>query len=435
MNKTMKKSLLLLAAAACLCACGPDRENVLKVYNWSDYMDVTAIDEFEQWYEEQTGEPVKVILQTFDVNETMLSKIEKGHEDFDVVCPSDYIIERMLKRDLLLPIDRDFGSTPDYITQNESPFVRACFDKFEGGGKNANDYAVGYMWGTVGVLYNTKYVSAEEASTWDIFRNPKFAGKMFMKEDARDVFSQILIFLRQDELKRGEVTLDELMHDSSDKALADVEAYLKEVKPLVAGWEADFGKDQLILEHGWVSLNWSGDGVWARDQAIPHGVDIGFAFPKEGFTLFFDGWVIPKYAKNVKAARYWINFMSRPDIVIRNVKETGYVSCSGSTEVLDAFVDDKYEPVDLSYFFGPEASAVRTDRILYPDRSDIERSTLQHDWGDRADALIAMWGRVKGDNANAMTFIVIGAVAAALIAFALIRRAAGRHRSKGRRRR
>ena len=425
----------MLAAAAALCACGPDREHVLKVYNWSDYMDVTAIDEFEQWYEEQTGEPVKVILQTFDVNETMLSKIEKGQEDFDVVCPSDYIIERMIKRDLVLPIDRDFGSTPDYITANESPFVRACFDKFETGGKNANDYAVGYMWGTVGILYNTKYVTAEEASTWDIFRNPKFAGKMFMKEDARDVFSQVLILLRQDELKRGEVTLDELMHDSSDKAIADVEAYLKEVKPLVAGWEADFGKDQLILEHGWVSLNWSGDGVWARDQAAPHGVDIGFAFPKEGFTLFFDGWVIPKYAKNVKAARYWIDFMSRPDIVVRNVIETGYVSCSGSMEVLDAFIDDKYEPIDLSYFFGPEASAVRTDRTLYPDRSDIERATQEHDWGERTDALVAMWSRVKGDDASPLTFIVIGIVAAALLGFALWKRFSGKKHGRNSRRR
>ena len=434
MNKMMKRTLLLLAAAALLCACGPDREHVLKVYNWSDYMDVTAIEEFEQWYEEQTGEPVKVILQTFDVNETMLSKIEKGQEDFDVVCPSDYIIERMLKRDLLLPIDRDFGDTPDYITQNESPFVRANFDKIEGNGKNANDYAVGYMWGTVGILYNTKYVTAEEASTWDIFRNPKFAGKMFMKEDARDVFSQFLIFLRQDELQRGEVTLDDLMHDSSDKALADVEAYLKEVKPLVAGWEADFGKDQLILEHGWVSLNWSGDGVWARDQAAPHGVDIGFAFPKEGYTLFFDGWVIPKYARNVQAARYWIDFMSRPDIVVRNVIATGYVSCSGSLEVLDAFIDDKYEPIDLSYFFGPEAASVRTDRVLYPDKGDIERAALQHDWGERTDALVAMWSRVKGDDASPLTFIVIGGVLVALIAFALVRRRQSKHKSKGRRR-
>ena len=126
----MKRFLLTLAAAALLCACGPDREHTLKVYNWSDYLDVAVIEEFEQWYEEQTGEPVKVILQTFDVNETMLSKIEKGQEDFDVVCPSDYIIERMLQKDLLLPIDRNFGSTPDYISQYLSPFIRDCFDKF-----------------------------------------------------------------------------------------------------------------------------------------------------------------------------------------------------------------------------------------------------------------------------------------------------------------
>ena len=429
----MKRFLLTLAAAALLCACGPDREHTLKVYNWSDYLDVAVIDEFEQWYEEQTGEPVKVILQTFDVNETMLSKIEKGQEDFDVVCPSDYIIERMLQRDLLLPIDRNYGSTPDYIGQYLSPFIRDCFDKFDGGGKNANDYAVGYMWGTVGIIYNPKYVTAEEASTWDIFRNPKFAGKLFMKEDARDVFSQIAIYLHHDELERGEITLDELLRDSSDEAIAEVEAYLKEVKPLVAGWEADFGKDQMVLERGWVSLNWSGDGVWTRDQAEPLGVPIEFSFPKEGFTLFFDGWVIPKYAKNPKAASYWINFMNRPDIVIRNVIETGYVSCNAAPEVLEAFEDDSYEPIDLSYFFGPDYTAVRTDPVLYPDRSDIERAGIQHDWGDRSQALIAMWSRVKGDEANAMTVIVIGAVVLAVAAFLLYRRF-GAKKSRRRRR-
>ena len=429
----MKRILLTLAAAALLCACGTDREHTLKVYNWSDYLDVAVIDEFEQWYEEQTGEPVKVILQTFDVNETMLSKIEKGQEDFDVVCPSDYIIERMLQRDLLLPIDRNYGSTPDYISQNLSPFVRECFDKFDGGGKNANDYAVGYMWGTVGIIYNPKYVTAEEASTWDIFRNPKFAGKLFMKEDARDVFSQIAIFLHHDELERGEITLDELLRDSSDEAIAEVEAYLKEVKPLVAGWEADFGKDQMVLERGWVSLNWSGDGVWTRDQAEPLGVPIEFSFPKEGFTLFFDGWVIPKYAKNPKAASYWINFMNRPDVVIRNSIETGYVSCNAAPEVLEAFTDDSYEPIDLSYFFGPDYTAVRTDPVLYPDRSDIERAGIQHDWGDRSQALIAMWSRVKGDEANAMTVIVIGAVVLAVAAFLLYRRF-GAKKSRRRRR-
>ena len=430
----MKRFLLTLAAAALLCACGPDREHTLKVYNWSDYLDVAVIDEFEQWYEEQTGEPVKVILQTFDVNETMLSKIEKGQEDFDVVCPSDYIIERMLQKDLLLPIDRNFGSTPDYISQYLSPFIRDCFDKFDGAGKNANDYAVGYMWGTVGIIYNPKYVTAEEASTWDIFRNPKFAGKLFMKEDARDVFSQIAIFLHHDELERGEVTLDEVLRDSSDEAIAEVEAYLKEVKPLVAGWEADFGKDQMVLERGWVSLNWSGDGVWTRDQAEPLGVPIEFSFPKEGFTLFFDGWVIPKYAKNPKAASYWINFMNRPDVVIRNVIETGYVSCNAAPQVLEAFVDDSYEPIDLSYFFGPGADSVHIDPLLYPTKEVIARCEMEHDWGEDSEMLITMWSRVKGSNANALTYLIIGAIIIILGAGAVMSRRNRRHSSRSRRR-
>ena len=237
----MKKFFAIAAAAVVLAACSGDRDHILKVYNWSDYIDESVIPEFEAWYEEQTGEPVKVIYQTFDINETMLSKIEKGHEDYDVVCPSDYIIERMLKSDLLLPLDRDFGSTPNYIDDNLSPYIRDCFNKIEGGGKNANDYSVGYMWGTTGILYNAKYVTDEEVSTWDVLRNPKFADKIFIKDSARDVFSQIIIYLHRDDLAAGKVTLDELMFDSSDEAIAEVENFMKQVKPLVAGWVGDFG--------------------------------------------------------------------------------------------------------------------------------------------------------------------------------------------------
>ena len=429
----MKKSLILLAAAAFLCGCAQDRSQILKVYNWSDYIDETVIGEFETWYEEQTGEPVKVIYQTFDVNETMLSKIEKGHEDYDVVCPSDYIIERMLASDLLLPIDRDFGQTPNYIDENMSPYVRDCFGKMIGGDKNANDYAVGYMWGTTGLLYNAKYVTEEEASSWDVLRNPKFADKIFIKDSARDVFSQIILYLRQDDLREGKVTADELMLDSSDASMAAVEHFMKQVKPLVAGWEADFGKDQMTQERGWISLNWSGDAVWAIEEAAEMGVDLRYALPKEGFTVWFDGWVIPKYAQNTKAAKYWIDFMCRPDIVIRNVEETGYVSVSGSTEVLDAFIDEELDPIDLTYFFGAGADSVRVDPVLYPDRADIERSAMEHDWGEKTPELVAMWGRVKGENANAMTIIVIGVVLAAIVAIALYRRFSNKRGGRKRR--
>ncbi len=418
----MKKFFTLLAAAAVLLGCSEDRSQILKVYNWSDYIDEEVIPEFEQWYEEQTGEKVHVIYQTFDINETMLSKIEKGHEDYDVVCPSDYIIERMLRSDLLLPIDRDFGQTPNYIDDNLSPYIRSCFDKIQGGGKNANDYSVGYMWGTTGILYNAKYVTDEEASTWDVIRNPKFKDRILIKDSARDVYSQIILKVKEQDIADGKYTLDELMNYTSDEDVAAVEAYMKEVKELVAGWEADFGKDQMVQEQAWVSLNWSGDGVWAVEEAKELGVDLKYTLPKEGFTVWFDGWVIPKYAQNVKAAKYWINFMSRPDIVIRNVEVTGYVSVSGAPEVLEAFSDDEFEPIDLSYFFGPQADSVCANPVLYPDKADIDRSTQEHDWGEDTTKLIEMWSRIKGDNASIFTYVLICGLLAAAIAGVVVSR-------------
>ena len=172
----MKKYLSVIAAALIVAACGSPREEILKVYNWSDYIDETVIPEFEEWYYAKTGERVEVVYQTFDINETMLSKIKMGKEDFDVVCPSDYIIEQMLQEDMLLPLELDshFPDSINYVKQHLSPYVRSMFDKIDGHGKNANDYAVSYMWGTTGILYNSAYVTEEEASSWDIIRNPRF---------------------------------------------------------------------------------------------------------------------------------------------------------------------------------------------------------------------------------------------------------------------
>ena len=206
-NFVFASAIALMTFAGC--AKEDNRENILKIYNWADYIDEDVLTEFKDWYKEQTGEDVTIIYQLFDINEIMLAKIERGHEDFDVVCPSDYIIERMLRNDLLLPIDRDFGDTPNYIDGNLSPYIVDCFNKIDGHGKNANDYSVGYMWGTTGILYNTKYVTEEEASTWSILQNEKFGGKIFVKDAFRDVYGPILVYLKQDEIASGKVTLDE----------------------------------------------------------------------------------------------------------------------------------------------------------------------------------------------------------------------------------
>ena len=413
----MKKIIYCILAALVLLGCSEDRNSILKVYNWADYIDEELLDEFEQWYFEQTREKVEIIYQTFDINETMLSKIELGHEDYDVVCPSDYIIERMLKNDLLLPIEKNFGDTPDYLNCI-SPYIRNEFSKIEGHGKDARDYSVGYMWGTVGLIYNTKYVSSEEAASWEVLRNPAYAGKLLMKDAFRDVYTALLNALNKEAIEKGEKDRAALSFDTSDESIALVENYLNSFKESIGGWEADFGKEQMTKELAWLNLSWSGDAQWAIDEAAEMGVELEYTIPKEGSTVWFDGWVIPKYARNIKAASYFINFMCMPENALRNMDMTGYVSAVGGDLVLEAMADStEYEPVDVSYFFGENATAVCINPIMYPDRADVEQCVMMHDTD--TESLLKMWSRVKGANASAFTYVIITLVLGGLI-FAVV---------------
>ena len=415
----MKKILFLAVAALMMLGCSEDRDHILKVYNWADYIDEDLIDEFEVWYEEQTGEPVEIIYQTFDINETMLSKIELGHEDYDVVCPSDYIIERMLMNDLLLPIERDFGDTPDYL-DNVAPFIKEKFNQIEGHGKNANDYSVAYMWGTVGLIYNPKYVNEEETSSWNVLRNPAYKGKVLMKDAFRDVYTALLIALNREALDSGEKDIESLMFDTSDESIKLVEDYLNSFKESVSGWEADFGKEQMTKELAWMNLSWSGDAQWAIDEAAEMGMDLAYVIPDEGSVVWFDGWVIPKYAKNLKAARYFINFMCKPENALRNMDMTGYVSAIGGDEILESMTDvEEYEALDASYFFGPQADSVHLNHTMYPDRSTIENCGMMHDTD--TESLLKMWSRVKGDSASAWTYILICLVLGGLVSAVVIK--------------
>ena len=426
----MKKILIALALVLALAGCSEDRSQVLKVYNWADYIDEDLLDEFEQWYEEETGEKVEIIYQTFDINETMLSKIELGHEDYDVVCPSDYIIERMLKNDLLLPLDKDFGDTPNYL-DNIAPYISETLGQIEENGRNARDYSVGYMWGTVGLIYNPKYIPDSEVSSWNVLRNPAYSGKVLMKDAFRDVYTAFLVALNKEALEAGEKNLETITYDTSEESIALVENYLNSFRDAVCGWEADFGKEQMTKELAWINLSWSGDAQWAIDEAAAVGMDLRYAVPDDGSVIWFDGWVIPKYAKNVKAANYFINFMCKPENAIRNMDMTGYVSAVGGAEVLESMEDaESFEPIDASYFFGPEADSVCVNPVMYPARSTVERCGIMHDTD--TEALLKMWSRVKGDNASAWTYILICLVFAGLITLVVIKytRKAYRRRSR-----
>ena len=416
-------ALVLLFAA---CASEEDRSHILKVYNWADYIDEDLIEEFEDWYKEQTGETVEIIYQTFDINETMLSKIELGHEDYDVVCPSEYIIERMLKNDLLLPINRDFGSTPDY-TGNVAPFIKDMLTQVDGHGKDANDYAVAYMWGTVGLIYNPSHVSDEEAQSWNVLLNPAYKGKILMKDAFRDVYTSLLTALNKDAIDAGTKDIRSISFDCSEESIALVENFLNSFKESVSGWEADFGKEQMTKELAWMNLSWSGDAQWAINEAAEIGLELEYTIPSEGSAVWFDGWVIPKYAKNIKAASYFINFMCMPENAIRNMDMTGYVSAVGGDDVLEYMTDEQeYDPVDASYFFGEGAGSVCVNPVMYPSKAVIDNCGMMHDVG--TEKLLRMWSRVKGDSASAWTYILIFIVFSALIAAVIIKYTKKRYR-------
>ena len=417
-------SLLVVTMLALSCNGDEQRMQILKIYNWGDYIDEDLLAEFEEWYFEQTGQEVEIIYQTFDINEVMLAKIENGEADFDVVCPSEYIIERMLRNNMLQPI-----LTPEFVEEiNDrninyfdcvSPYIKEQFSLLEApDGVNPNDYSVGYMWGTTGILYNKSYVTEEEAMTWSLMFDKRLEDKIFVKDAFRDVYSPILIYaktlegrangtLKEDEFLDIE-TIRELMYDSSDESIALVEGYLKRMKELVAGWEADFGKEMMTQEKAWINLMWSGDAVWAIDEAVSVDVELGYTVPLEGSVVWFDGWVIPKYARNLRAARYFIDYMCMPENAIRNMDATGYVSVVATEEVFEVLGDLCYsEPqeCDLSYLFVDSkgnpiegSNCVVADPVLYPDKSIIDRCAVMHDSGDRTDKMLEMWSRVKGDN-------------------------------------
>lgn len=417
MKKLFSLAIASVIAISAFCA---DREHTLKIYNWADYIDIeNVLNTFPDWYREQTGENVEIIYQTFDINESMLTEIEVGHEDYDVICPSEYIIERMLRQGLLQKINKDFGNTPDYTTK-VAPFAIDKFQQMAPAGSDikVSDYTVGYMWGTTGILYNTAFVDESEVQSWGCLQNEKFEGKILMKDAFRDVYSVLVLYCYRDEIARGEVNKDELVANITPERIERVENFLKDMKKNIAGWEVDFGKEEMTKGKTWMDVLWSGDAQWAIDEAAEVGVELKYTVPAEGSNVWFDGWCIPIYAQNTKAASYFINYMCMPENAILNMEEIGYVSVIADSTILDWADDEEIEETaDLTYFFGEGAEAVHANQVFYPDQSVIDRCALMHDCGEETKNMIEMWNRVKGDNLGMGMIIFIGVIVLIAVIF------------------
>ena len=442
-NFTILQSLFLpvvllsanLFSGECL-ASDNERQQVLKIYNWADYIDEDLLTEFPKWYKEQTGEDVRIVYQVFDMVEVMYTKIALGQEDFDLVCPTQAVMQRMIHNDLLQPVGHHFGSTPDYM-KNLSPFILDRLSDFSTKGKNAADYALPYMWGVSGILYNTAKISSGEVKSWGCFRDPKNKGKMLMKDSYWDAYAMAAVYGYRDDIASGKRTVYSVTNDHTPQDIALVEDQLKTMKPNLAGWEADFGKDMMTKGEIWFCYAWNGDAVWAIEEAANVGVSLDFAVPEEGSNIWFDCWVIPKYAKNTKAASYFLNYLCQPGIALRNMDVSGYCSAVATPEILEAAVDSSLEEtVNLDYFYGPGNDSLKVNPVQYPDKSIVDRCAIINDFLDQNDEVLEMWSRAKGDSLfSGMIYLITGVIVllTAFIIYRFIQKSKSKKRRMGKR--
>jgi len=293
--KTMAVMIAVIVIAALgaglLTGCGNDGRVTLKVYNWGDYIDESVIEEFEKRYN------IRVEYDTFANNEEMYVKIKGGGSDYDVAFPSDYMIERMIKEDLLEKID--LNNIPNYKYIDDR-FKNLAYDP-------NNEYSVPYMWGTVGIIYNKKMVD-EPVDSWRILWNEKYKKQIFMLDSSRDSIGITLKMLGYSLNTRN---IDEL---------EEAKEMLIKQRPLVLSYVGDEVKDSMIAGQAALAVVWSGDAIFMKRE----NPDLEYVIPKEGSNLWFDGMVILKGTKNKKEAEMFINFMCEPEIAFKNADYIGY---------------------------------------------------------------------------------------------------------------
>lgn len=416
--------LMLAASLALFAACGGKYDEEITVYNWDDYIysQRDLQNDFNEYYKAKTGKTIKVNYSTFDTNETMLAKVMNGDAVVDVIAPSEYAIEKLLQNDLLEKIDKSKVSTMSNVNESIYEVVRSVFGTFTTNGGETVDiteYFVPYMWGTLGILYNADVVTQADLDKgwgllWNENGNEALNGKIFMKDSIRDSYCAAVMYLKEYDMlpdAHKNKSVQELMNTNDDAMLAAVEQLLTRQKTVLKGYEVDFGKQEMITEKGLVDLAWSGDALYAIEEAeaTSSAPRLDYFVPDVGGNVWFDGWVVPKNAKNKEAANYFIAFLNEPEIAMSNMLEIGYTSAVDKTVLqsnqaaLALLAEAEY---DVDEFFA--------DARRYPEIT--ENLGVMKDFGARNDVVVAMWERVVSSNTDLTTlWIIIGVVAALVI--------------------
>ncbi|MDW0115886.1 ABC transporter substrate-binding protein [Sporosarcina thermotolerans] len=271
---------------------GSAGKNTITVYNWGEYIDPDLIKQFEQ----ETG--IKVIYETFDSNEGMMGKIEQGGTSYDITAPSEYMIEMMKEKNLLLPLD--FSKIPN-IKHIDPYFLDLSFDP-------GNKYSVPYFWGTVGIAYNPTLLEGQTFESWDDLWDPSLKQRVILVDSARETVGMSLNSLGY---SLNSTDLDEL-REATDK--------LKALTPNVKAVIGDEVTQLMVNNEAAIALTWSGQAA----DMMSENEDIDYIVPEEGSNLWFDNFVIPRTVKNIEGAYAFLNFMLDPEVAAQNADYVGY---------------------------------------------------------------------------------------------------------------
>lgn len=319
------------------------------IYNWGEYIDPEVLDMFE----EETG--IQVIYEEFETNEIMYPKIQSGAIAYDLVCPSDYMIQKMIQNDLLQPLN--FDNIPNAKNIGQVYYEKSRqFDP-------DNQYSIPYCWGTVGILYNTKMVE-EPIDSWTVLWDTQYKDNILMQDSVRDAFAVAL------------KTLGYSLNSTSIHELTQAKDLLVQQKPLVQAYVIDQVRDKMIGNEAAIGVIYSGEAIYTQTE----NPDLAYVVPKEGSNMWIDSWVMPKNAPNKENAEKFLDFLCRPEIALMNFE---YITYSTPNEKARELIEDP---------------AIRNSEIAFPGDSILSRCETFTYLGEDADEVYnQLWREVKSN--------------------------------------
>ncbi len=430
-----KKVVLMLIVTALMCisiipmftACSANREDTLKILTIDEYLNEGLIAEFQEYYKSVTGKDIEVDVQYTPTNEEMYAKISLSKADFDIICPSDYMVEKMARQELLLSLAKDFGTDVDgkeVVDNRKNVSAYLTGDTFS---SVPGDYACAYMWGTLGIVYNRSNISTAtlKSEGWNALWSTSY-GKIQMKDSVRDTMAAGAVYTFKTALDNG-ASLNDVINYTDSEHLNQIKTNLITQKKLSSfyGYETDNGKTDILEGKSSLLLQWSGDAVYTLSDDIKDVVpldsypDLAYYVPKYS-NVWCDYWAIPKYAGNTTAANLWINFMCSDKAAIDSMDYIGYTSAiatDATFEYANAAItyaeddedeataaarliaedEDRFMYADISYFFiGVDgAENMLIDYVQYPPKSVIQYCAVMRDFGDSSQTMQNVWTAVK----------------------------------------